>query len=83
MKNSIKILAASALFMAGCGNDSSTNSIHHDHGNHMEGTHTHEDGSVHSDHEESDVHQEEFNVKSDSLSQDSVKSEQQDAGSIK
>ncbi len=81
MKNSILVLATATLFIVGCG--SGADHAHDEHGNHPEGTHTHEDGTVHEDHEESDLKQEEFIVEPDSLNQDSAKSgPQQDARSI-
>lgn len=70
MKLLILFTLAISLFLSACGN--STEHAH-DHGDHPDGTHTHEDGTVHSDHDESGSKQEEFVVQPDSIAQDSVK----------
>lgn len=68
MKNSILVLAIASLLVAGCDNKNTEDHAHDADGNHMEneGTHQHEDGAVHEDHEE--VKQEEFTAPVDSAS---------------
>ncbi len=56
MKSFIYILIVSLFYLSACG---SSSTAEHDHG-HEDGTHTHEDGSTHADHE--DHEQEEFMV---------------------
>lgn len=56
MKKAFFVLSIAAFIYAGCGNNQSTEEIH-DHG---PGTHVHEDGTVHKDHDV--TQQEEFNV---------------------
>lgn len=61
MKTTLFILALVSVLFVGCSGNSS-----HDH---QEGTHTHEDGTVHEDHDHADsTKQEEFKVGADSLS---------------
>lgn len=70
MKNSILIFAIASLLVAGCGNKNTEDHAHDADGNHMEdeGTHQHEDGAVHEDHEEAGLKQEEFTAPADSAS---------------
>ncbi len=61
MKTTLFILALVSVLFVGCSGNSS-----HDH---KEGTHTHEDGTVHEDHDHADsTKQEEFKVGGDTLS---------------
>ncbi|MDQ3192916.1 MAG: hypothetical protein M3Q58_15100 [Bacteroidota bacterium] len=76
MKNSIFILAITALLFTGCDNKKSNEHSHDSEGTHehTDNSHEHEDGSVHQDHQDAEHIQEEFNVESDSTS---VKKEEQ------
>lgn len=67
MTKHILSLAIAALLFAGCGNKKS-NEHSHDGDAHEHTTGTHEDGSVHEDHQDAEHHQEEFKVESDSSS---------------
>jgi uncharacterized lipoprotein YehR (DUF1307 family) len=70
MKNSIIVLAVTALLFAGCDNKKSSGHEHDSNGNHTntESVHEHKDGSVHKDHQDAEHTQEEFKVESDSTS---------------
>ena len=59
MKKLILGLSLFSFFAIACGDAS------HDHG---DGTHTHEDGSTHTDHDTTTYHQEEFDAVNDSTS---------------
>ena len=63
-------LAIVSLLFAGCGNNKNNDHSHDSEGNHIttESVHEHEDGSIHEDHQDSEHHQEEFKVNSDSSS---------------
>ena len=63
MKKALLIISSIALFVA-C-NDNNTKEHTHE-----EGTHQHEDGSVHQNHVDTTVKQEEFNAPHDSLSKE-------------
>ncbi len=68
MKNSILVFAVASLLLVGCGNKKTEDHAHDADGNHTEaeGTHQHEDGAVHDDHEEVELKQEEFTAPTDS-----------------
>lgn len=72
MKNPIILLTITALLFAGCGNKKSSEHSHDGEAahEHTEGTHGHEDGSVHEDHANAKPKQEEFKVDDDSTSQE-------------
>ncbi|HSI74646.1 MAG TPA: hypothetical protein VK957_02070 [Lunatimonas sp.] len=60
-------LAIAAFLFTGCGNKKNSEHSHDgDAHGHTSGTHEHEDGSVHDDHDDAEHHQEEFKVGSDS-----------------
>jgi ABC-type enterochelin transport system substrate-binding protein len=63
MKKTFISMAVAAILLAGCGNNKNNHQSHSSH-NH-EGTsnaHTHEDGSVHDDHQTSEAPQETFKI---------------------
>jgi hypothetical protein len=71
MKNSFFLIAFAAIVFSGCGGN--TNDHTHDGDDahqHTTGTHTHDDGTTHEDHPE--MHQEEFNVNSTDMQNDSA-----------
>lgn len=68
MKKSFAIIVAFAtLTLFACNNNSGEKHEHNPDGSHpaTEGTHTHDDGSVHQDHADTTVNQEQFKVGED------------------
>lgn len=70
MKKSFFIVAFAAYAFIACNNGKSADHKHNPDGSHpAEGTHTHDDGSVHKDHDaDTTVKQEQFKVGADSAS---------------
>jgi hypothetical protein len=78
MKNSIALFCIAALLSVGCGNKNSSEHSHDGEDAHEHGTHQHEDGTIHDDHDEENHQQEEFKVKPDSTATDSTHSHGED-----
>lgn len=68
MTKYILSLAMVALLFASCKENKTDDHAHDSEGNHTntESVHEHKDGSVHKDHQDTEHHQEEFKVESDS-----------------